>query len=541
MWVPPPGLTFAFGDSSLSDLVFDVQGDVRAKVTVGGLRANQRRWYLRVVPTAPHDKETKCSVSMSYSFSPRRHHPQSEVRYLSWRHLPICSSGPTVTLPTPKVPWLVKPDLFLRVQCEDQAVSAIGPRYNVFPTEREEEYEFGFYQGASYNRIEFGPFEEVESHDGDRILRLRGATLRPADLDGLSTFSRRVRSEFVGLYGPPPVRNDGLLFVSDLGVQSHCVGSTIVLNSLLRSREAYLGCSATIIHEWAHTWWTFGAIVDSLDLATTIGETLTTLAQLHLLSKLGDQELLAIGVGHQLSKPVAAAQKEIEWFRGAGTSYSAIKAVSLLLDAVAGRGVPSVLLRLWNQAHHEAINLRGLRMAFDSLGSALGELVQSAIEDPRPIVARLRVRFSESTRKWTLVVRPQASDRASLIRRLEAMPDLARVCSGRSEIELSFPDRDSLMSASNRIRTFHIVEPRELRIRSIRRRPTLRHLWDWSSKVARSSTTRPWGRLQLLLASLLAIVLNTEDPTGFGALARLFSGRANRFFSELSSTRETHW
>jgi len=453
----------------------------------------------------------------------------------------------------PRLPSVACPDLRVAVRCAEPELIALGTQYPQGPHALPEESgdEFGLYQEAFTGEILVGPFERRYTKDRTALFVL--ATARPSDEESLLQqvydVSQTVTSLLRRELGEPAVQLNGVILFSSPHASSFSIGSFVGINATqLRStggssdvrRSSLL---SVLAHEYAHAWWGYRVFWDRLMLLAIVSEALAIATQYVILDSTQDAAAVRVWQVRQLGKTLQTVGRSDEWLRGQGASAAGIWAATALvrLFMQEPNTLRTLFRRIWKLGQSEVMRIEVLQEELNqAFRTGAGDCVAAALNDPHPIVGRLRLLQDPEHNRWALRVGGSNRDMSRLAVRISAIENPHKtICNTGNRIEIQVLDHAEGVKVATLLRAYHLVSERDRRLLLFNRRPWLRRLWEWNRAALQRTMSEDislarW--LRALLASGVALVMNPDDPSGFEGLVKV-TGTLSRSISQRLSRR----
>ena len=507
---------------------------------IAGNRVGHRA-RVSVVPARPGDS---VDVEIAYAFRLGSWPRLSQPVWLPSSTFPsLVRNDPLAAWPRP---WLAPPETLVQVTADDSSTVGFGSMYTPLgPLPTSDEAAFGVYH-AFQGVMCIAKCEPLGAPNGTALFAAQSFSTewRPSFSADLGALATRVREYYTARFGNPAVRHGGLLLFAAPHVSHYSLGSYLALNVVdVPERQADVWQAAwlyLLAHEYAHTWWAYGAVWDRA-ASQVANEALAAALEVQCVKAIGGVSTLALLANRRAHYSGQALGRSARQLRRLGGTTVGFWPGSLLFGVSEAQQatVDDSLLELWEVGRREALSLARCQEILDrQVAPGFGAAFAAAIRDPRPIVARCRVAFARASGHWVLEVKPPSSRREELLARLKALlPSGPRSADDRRDgvIRLHASTFESLSQSIANLRPPFFVAARRVRGAALSRRPGwLRELTAWSK---RSSVEDATGRAipTLLAASICALLLNWEDPAGFLGLAavleplsRAVAGRLRR-------------
>jgi len=430
----------------------------------------------------------------------------------------------------PALPWVDEPDYAVHVHCEDDRHAVIGPLYRRQPPPDPKfgGFAFGIYEGSLDGGIQIARLTKKPNEDGIPIFLMDPLRGVPEETkEDVLDLTSKIVAFYQSRFGDPALRHGGTVLFHAKGVRNHIVGSYVFLNlaeleryNSPELRRARLLCA--LAHELAHEWWVYGAIWSDRSVARPMNEALATFLETEVVTAFGGQAARHWLRESHLYAAAMATGRSLAWLQRRGATFGG-KAAGLLLttksihSAAARLAVQKALEEVWDTAHREVVSLEHMREALSRwVSGVVGDAFVDAIKDPRPIAVHSRARLSRSAGRWVLTLKSDPTRNTAIQRKLDALHELfprPDVASGNLAFE--FESSEALGEAFSRMEGGLAVSKRLARFAWLDRHKFLDSVWTWAEQVIRHSPSM----LRLFVASLAALALNFDDPTGFVGLA----------------------
>jgi len=418
---------------------------------------------------------------------------------------------------------------------------------------RERGSRFLVYSGTPF-RLYVGLVTPLTVNEGVTIAVLQPSrstadTSRAAE--ELAEMSAAVRKHFAALFGEAFVTHRDVIMFDTPDAPSRCLGSTILVNlSRFRTppftKEARVSVLNTLAHEYSHSWLYYGVAWRGGPVSWLLNEALALPLALDAVERIGGVSWSQLVIEKDLWGKIAdSLERPMPSF-----AFSARRATSAALVSEAIR-----------QEHREAFFfvLRALRdegrrspLAIDILTKALdqkiplaGSALRHALERPRPLVAQIRRVSTSTDGSWVLAVRGSRRAIAALGRRL-SFSELAQATTfSGTQFSWSGTGSPALREFIGRLEPWYVVSRRRARSFLLKRHEITARLWHWVRQTclsnAKQTELKVASRIRLLVATVLALVLNPDDVLGYLGAARLskdLSKRLARRFGIMAIARD---
>lgn len=445
---------------------------------------------------------------------------------------------------SPRVPWVQGPTRIVNVRCEDSALRVIGPEY-ASDSARDPVTgwaTFGFYEGYPLGSLVAGSFEAKSVGGGETLLLAPGIekVASPELLGEIAEAASKARMFYANWLGPAAVNHKGVVVFSAPHGRSRCYGSYVSINvhglrefSSLLDRRSYI--LATLCHEFAHSWWSFGVFWDRRLLSRCVNEAIASACELEAVSELAGE----------LAPPVRRRQLEtiistLHLSRRQLVEEQPSQAgpwIAALLFGLTSR-LPSksraAMDALWDLGHSKVLASRDLEeVMIREAGQSLASAFAAAVSDPQPIVASARLSLPGDGR-IALSMRTSVGRRDKLLGRLEAVLGIAHESYTTLQgVVILATTEDDYSGIARFLRFRHVVFQRDARVLGLGAARSRAR--EWARRVIFGPAAgRPMVRsVMIAAASMMMLVLNSDEPAAFVGLAGLtkpvFSALAHRF------------
>jgi hypothetical protein len=512
-------------------------------VVEGGPRLDVGRWRNMYGTRVPGSSdELHVSIRYSCGVSPTRL-GEATAYALTRRHFPHVPEWLTQASPSARLPRRDEPDFVLDVECSHPSLRALGPRYAAAVGGVSGRVErFAFYHGTFAGAVLIGPFVSRSDAKVPVFILPTGSrdALEPL-VKECGDLAARIRAYFEGHFGTPPAPLASIVLYNapeshnaPEDQASYCLGAAVVLNmggvttDRAHRRDRLLSLLA---HECAHTWMAYGSCWTDAELARMMNEVLAITMEAQAIQSLGSAQSWETFFRTDIwSKTISAGVAPPRWLRTTGYYYGAMAASNLLVRMLRHRPhvVASALDRVW-QAGRERILSDTLihDLLRETTGQQTATAIEEALREPRPILARARIKHSPETSRWTLSVGIRTAGEARrLLGRLKVDGTALPSTNGR-EISYVFGSYEAAARTLLDLQPYHLVLEREIRNLRLRLTPWRARLWSWAQDVA----AQPGGNaVTTAAAGLLSILLNPEDPRGYAVVA----GVCQSYFPKLA-------
>jgi hypothetical protein len=409
-------------------------------------------------------------------------------------------------------------------------------------------------QAGTPFRIYVGFVKTLAVNDGVTIAALQPSQITPEIHQAgeeLAEMSAAVRRHFTALLGEAFVKHRNVVMFDTPDAPSRCLGSSILIN-LSRFRtppftnEARVSVLETLAHEYSHSWLYYGVAWRRGHVSWLLNEALALPLALDVVEQIGSASWSQLviekdlwgRIGNSLRRPVPSFGFSAPLATSAGLVAEAIRQAHRV-------ALFSALRSLRDEGRRTPLDVDTLAGVFDQEMPLAGTAVRDALQRPRPLVAQMRRISSSMEGPWVLAVRGSRRGIAALRERLSfSKLGQAATVTG-TEISWSGTGSHDLYELVLRLEPWYVISRRRARSLWLNRHAITARLWHWVRQTclstAQHSEFELASSLRLLVATVLAIVLNPDDLLGFLGAARLsrdFSKRLARRFALMAITRD---
>ena len=411
---------------------------------------------------------------------------------------------------------------------------------------------FLIHTGTSF-RIYVGLVKPLAVNDGVTIAALQPSQITPEIrrvAEELAEMSAAVRRHFTALFGEAFVKHRDVVMFDTPDAPSRCLGSSILVNlSRFRtppfSHDARVSVLDTLAHEYSHTWLYYGVAWRGGRVSWLLNEALALPLALDAVEQIGgaswsqlviEKNLWGM-IGNSLGRPIPPVGFDARLATSAGLVSEGIRQEHR-------ETFLSVIRALRDKGRSTPLDVDILAKLLDQSTPFAGSALRQALERPRPLVARMRRISTSAEGSWVLAVRGSRRATAVLHRRLSFSEFGQAATVTGTQISWSGTGSRGLRELVQRLEPWYVVSRRRARSLLLKRHAITARLWYWARQTclstAQQAELKVASRVRLLVASVLALVLNPDDLLGYLGAARLskdFSKRLARRFGIMAIAR----